>query len=781
MNKKVSTILTLSLLLGGSLLSSSAFAQTVQQDWIDTTPTTDFSATGNNGAQYVIVQNVTVNGTARDLVYGFEEKEDGTLNDLVKLYKRNAFASVDELKKFAWTIKEEEPASGTFVYTFVNVATGEELRMADHKTWASIDANPNSTANDKFIFSGSKKYSGDNTATGFGQIMFTSSKEINNQWSWGALDLKGDSLAIYATDYAGAVSASGAQFLKFYKINSEIIVGDDNTEKLNGLYNKKGFNFDVETPTGVTVENLFGPTNKQVKAIYVNADVSANVDEAGDQSYGFPKGTYFTVSRPAGEEFSNSWSSEKKYNYLKECTFIAVSSTNCAEVTPGARETGEGFQLIEIAGSSNTLNMYYGTAVAKQTKDAQVSIWNACFEVEANLSDYPFSLDLKNFRYLKKESADNTGEHGKAEVALQVINYASNSYALATKPGSNQFVFKYSQSSIASVFDFLEEGRTAAVYNIQFVSGDDDESENGKYLTFGTLNNSDHVWVAKGEALAQSVLNTPAYQFVITAADAKTNEITFTNRESGRSFTTQLFKDGETNGTPYYSMATTNSAEEFEIANVNLNNYEVTVDEDETVKFNDAQIILTKSTVDKYAGFLNEEEGKMVTLNFGRDVNNTSNRLYAYVGDNNYMIAQGTNYALVSPEVSDAALWKLIRVEENKENKELKFERSYVYELNGTVQVEPFGDVVAMPVYKLEYINDAEETDTYLAQRTYTAYEVNSTGTEFIVRLNADGSVDLMGTGSVETDATSGISKDIRFEYDSSLRVIDLDQHEILF
>ena len=749
-------------------MSSSAFAQTVQQDWIDTTPTTDFSATGNNGAQYVIVQNVTVNGTARDLVYGFEEKEDGTLNDLVRLYNRKAFASVDELKKFAWTIKEEEPASGTFVYTFVNVATGEELRMADHKTWASIDANPNSTANDKFIFSGSKKYSGDNTATGFGQIMFTSSKEINNQWSWGALDLKGDSLAIYATDYAGAVSASGAQFLKFYKINSEIIVGDDNTEKLNGLYNKKGFNFDVETPTGVTVENLFGPTNKQVKAIYVNADVSANVDEAGDQSYGFPKGTYFTVSRPAGEEFSNSWSSEKKYNYLKECTFIAVSSTNCAEVTPGARETGEGFQLIEIAGSSNTLNMYYGTAVAKQTKDAQVSIWNACFEVEANLSDYPFSLDLKNFRYLKKESADNTGEHGKAEVALQVINYASNSYALATKPGSNQFVFKYSQSSIASVFDFLEEGRTAAVYNIQFVSGDDDESENGKYLTFGTLDNLNHVWVAKGEALAQSVLNTPAYQFVITAADAKTNELTFTNRESGESFTTQLFKDGEANGQAYYSMALNNTTTTFQIANVDLNNYKVTVDQRDAVNFNDAQIVLTKSTVDKYAGFLNEEEGKMVTLSFGRDVNNTSNRLYAYVGDNNYMIAQGTNYAFVSPEVSDAALWKLIRVEENKEDKELKFERSYVYELNATVQVEPFGDVVAMPVYKLEYINDAEETDTYLAQRSYTAYEVNSAGTEFIVRLNADGSVDLMGPGSVVTDATSDGEDDFVVMYSSS-------------
>ena len=756
MNKKVSTILTCGLMLGGSLLSSSAFAESVQgllgSNLDPVAKFSDKDADGNsyNGANYVMVQTI---GTYGDFAYGFQLKDDGTIEQIVVPFNADEGFSEEDLAKFAWTINEKTVA-GTTYYTFYNVETETYLRysgVADDKP-AIVTAL--SGGSSEFVFGGNNPYDGSTP-----EISFAAAEESKSGKYYYLTAVNGSGAvadALVLADPTNSWNDYGQPTaIKFYRIGSEIIEGDIDTEKLNGLYNKKGFNFDVQTPTGVTVENLFGPTNKQVKAIYVDNTVKA----AGDQDYGFPKGTYFTVARPAGEEFNNDWSEEKKYNYLKECTFIAVSSTNCAEVTPGARETGEGFQLIEIAGSSNTLNMYYGTTVAKQTKDAQVSIWNACFEVEATLGDYPFSLDLKNFRYLKKESADNTGEHGKAEVALQVINYASNSYALATKPGSNQFVFKYSQSSIASVFDFLEEGRTAAVYNIQFVSGDDDESENGKYLTFGTLNNSDHVWVAKGEALAQSVLNTPAYQFVITKADAKTNEITFTNRESGRSFTTQLFKDGETNGTPYYSMATTNSAEEFEIANVNLNNYEVTVDEDETVKFNDAQIILTKSTVDKYAGFLNEEEGKMVTLNFGRDVNNTSNRLYAYVGDNNYMIAQGTNYALVSPEVSDAALWKLIRVEENKEDKELKFERSYVYELNGTVQVEPFGDVVAMPVYKLEYINDAEETDTYLAQRTYNAYEVNATGTEFIVRLNADGSVDLMGTGSFETeneDATLG-------------------------
>ena len=94
----------------------------------------------------------------------------------------------------------------------------------------------------------------------------------------------------------------------------------------------------------------------------------------------------------------------------------------------------------------------------------------------------------------------------------------------------------------------------------------------------------------------------------------------------------------------------------------------------------------------------------------------------------------------------------------------MKFERSYAYELNGSVQIEPFGDVVAMPVYKLEYIDDADETGKYLTQvsanygiaTTPASNEVN----QFIIRLNADGSVDLMGEGSAITNATAPAKDD---------------------
>ena len=734
MNKKVSTILTCGLILGGSLLSSSAFAETIEQLVGNTTPADEL-----DGSQYVMVQ--TVNGT--QWVYGFEMKADGTIQQIVQEYQSGDFKAED-LKKFAWTIKESNPTSGLYTYSFENVETKKMLRIADHSTWATVDEDPASTANANFVFSGQGKY-----VRGTNAKMFASSLQIGGTaWGWGLVHNDGanaanDSLRIALGDHNTIATGNNVSALTFYKIPATIV--DD--EKLNELYNRKGFNFEVKTPEGVTVENIFA--DKTIKAINVTQTVYA-----GDQSRetGFPAGTYFVVSRPEGDEFDNTWTPEEKYNYLKACTFIAVSPTQCAEVTPADRATGKGFELIEIAGSDNNLNLYLGTNADKVSKDAEISINNAAFQVEADLSEYPFSIDIPTFRYLEKETTDNTGVQKTATVALDVINYAPNAYALASAGNgtSNKFIFKYDQTNLANALDFLKEGRTAAVYNIKFVSGSNDDSENGKYLTFGTSNRSSHDWIAKGEALANNVLATPAYQFVITNVDAETNEITFRNRESGEEFTTQLFKEGESNGKAYYSMAVPEDAQttdtRFYIANVNLNNYEV---EKVTtpVLFNNAQIELTESTVDEYAGFLNEEDGKMVTLDFGRDVNSTSNRLYAYVAtttSGKELVVNG--HAAVTSEFTDAALWQLVRLDEEKQ-----FQRSFVYKLNGSVQTEPFGDVVTMPLYKLQYIEDAAESGLYLRQTT-SAYDLQNetAASKFIVRLNADGSVDLMGENSAD-------------------------------
>ena len=737
MNKKVSTLLTVALTLGGSLLTSSAFAESVKklvgEDAVAITSFSDKDAAGNvyDGQQFVMVQ--TINSV--QYAYGFEENPDGTIKQIVVKYdKDNGFKSED-LSKFAWEIDEVKTFE-MYYYTFKNVATGKYFEVVkDENGNPVVNTKGVSGGDNKIVFSSLKpKY---NAADGY----VTFNTAFGTSWTYAQMDNGGteddfsnDRMALTLTWNSGGAYTPTA--LQFFNIKSKQI-----SEDLNGLYNKKGFNFDVKTPSGVTVENIFAATNKSVKAIKVEKDVLY-----GENETGFPAGTYFTVARPAGKEFSEIPSTDiaAKYNYLKACTFIALSSTECYEVTPAERKTGKGFELIEIAGSDNKLNLYTGTDLNKISTGDQISIWNACFEVETNLSDYPFSIDVKKFRYKKEEAADKN-EHGTAAVALDIVNYASNSYALASNPGSNAFVFKYSQSSIKNVLELLNTDRTASVYNIKFVSGNGDKTENGKYLTFGNKSGS-HDWVAKGESLSKAALATPAYQFVITAANPKTNEVTFTNRESGQTITTQLFKDGEVDGETIYTMALNSGSDaDFTIANVDLNDYQISAPT--TQKFNNVQVVITKSTVDTYAGFLNEEEGKMYTLDFGRDVNSTSNRLYAYV-DTDGNLVSNSHAANVTSEFYDAALWKLVPVKENNANKELKFQRAFAYNSNGTVQTEPFGDVVTMPVYKLEYINDADVTGKYLKQDVAN-YKLDTTGDEFIIRLNADGSVDLMGTGSV--------------------------------
>ncbi len=93
----------------------------------------------------------------------------------------------------------------------------------------------------------------------------------------------------------------------------------------------------------------------------------------------------------------------------------------------------------------------------------------------------------------------------------------------------------------------------ASVYNISFESGKADE-EKGKYLSSGyTGSGSAFALLAQGMAVAD--LNTPQYQFVISAVDTVANEVTFTNREAGNTFTCVL--DTTANAGVYNVVATT--------------------------------------------------------------------------------------------------------------------------------------------------------------------------------------------------------------------------------
>ena len=74
MNKKVSTILTCGLILGGSLLSSSAFA-----DPINNLVANKAATSVEANTSYVLVQKAN----SGDVVYGFEKQDDGTIKEVV--------------------------------------------------------------------------------------------------------------------------------------------------------------------------------------------------------------------------------------------------------------------------------------------------------------------------------------------------------------------------------------------------------------------------------------------------------------------------------------------------------------------------------------------------------------------------------------------------------------------------------------------------------------------------------------------------------------------------
>ena len=97
----------------------------------------------------------------------------------------------------------------------------------------------------------------------------------------------------------------------------------------------------------------------------------------------------------------------------------------------------------------------------------------------------------------------------------------------------------------------------ASIYNIRFESGkteaEDEATEKGKYLSANFVTGTDYSLVAQGSAVAD--LNTPLYQFVISAVDTTQNIVTFRNREAGYEFNCEL--DTTTTAGVYYVTSAT--------------------------------------------------------------------------------------------------------------------------------------------------------------------------------------------------------------------------------
>ena len=775
MNKKVSTILTCGLMLGGSLLSSSAFAQAF--------PLGDVLTSVKTGDEVVFYQKG--NSSERVLGVNVDANNDKELT-YADASPKGSFDK-DEIANYKWRVVVGQTTLKKTVYSFVNVATGDTLAFndSDAPLFTDKDAKIYATADGKYQF----YYTKDRIAyDGADKHRFFS-----------ATDLDGTSnslLAIYM-DKNGAVNLNDSYTnIQTYLYDTTPDAVDD--VELNGFFNTKGFNLEVNKGDGEDVQgNLFGGDSR-IWAFQVNEDACADASNWDDKGYKvsengangkdlyIPEGIYFFTDRVLNDDCDPSEGITAEDIDWLESTFIAVSVKETVENTVPDRGNGQGFKLVPVKGSEfifvdNTSKVAVG----------DMPINNACFTVYDNYASnakYPYALELGSFYYQAKSTDKDTDEAANAKVQIGVLPFDNETVQWLTTitktTTAHQYAFRFGNSAAVDGIDLLKTTKEAAVYTIKFVAGNEsDEELIGKYLTVGVDTGSDDVlgnnegedfeWIAKGSMIANP--NHPAYQYTITAVDDETGKmITFTNRETNESFTAQLFPE---EGTNRYSLAAVDSkgkATNLQVMplDVNLNSYEV--EKAETTKITideDVVIELTPVTPDEYAGFYNVDNESVRVIRFARDKNDTSYKWYAGVlqdENKDYTLQQSIGGATADyfvEDVYDAAQWQLIKAEKPE-----TIARTFVYNNTTTESIDDVvnGDKVSAYQYVLRYVNDGTPTNWYLddnsavvleeAENAFEAYDKkndfdklnkndkNVDIQKFYIKENADGSVSLFGT-----------------------------------
>ena len=702
MNKKFSTLMATALLLSGSLFNE-AYAEKLSS-YLGKKVTKI-----ENGKTYFLIEDVN-DVTNGDVAVGFagysEQNKKITVAPLYTEYETGAEIDVDA---YTWVVTETTSGlTGETSVTFKNVKTGQYLNVLNDGSAIVDDLNtPTTSFSNIWVWPSFQTY---DKVTGTKYLIAGKKAKDSTPESW----------CLYFTPatqkYAMVKYPNTA--LKGFSLYEAADQEVSDTE-LNELYNSAGFNLKIKEG----VDNIFA--DQRIKALDVTGFKADGTALGTNDSFGFPAGTYFVTETPAGsyEQATN------KYDYLLNCTFIALSASDNASTSATKQKAGEGFTLTTVKGKDLNLfistdkDVIASTSADQQTSGSTISVLNAAFTVKTNVVNnkdkYALSLD----RVRIQEAAGNAKHVYKEDIIIDIKSDASynSDEVLVSYPSTTQsFIFEFVASNVVEGKKFLNENG-AAIYNIQFVGGDAD----GLYLTSaynGAVTNVIKNY-AKGIAIAD--LEAPAFQYVVTKVDG--NNVTFTNRETGEDFTAQLFKE---DGDDTYSLALTTDPH-FYLTSIN-NKGDIEV-EATASDLHLAWVKLTPVTVDKFAGFLNVEDETKMTLTFARDLDPTSNKLYPVVKTN---VLQNK----MTDNVEEAAQWQLIKSEK-------PFYKTYTFayiDADDKVAYKSKGDTVAYYTYKFQYVYDGLAKDYFLSDGLTLANVVVNNADSYVVKENANGSVDIL-------------------------------------
>ena len=720
MNKKFSTLLTTTLFLGGALFSE-AYAEVLK------TYIGDKANKIENGKSYFLIE--TGDGVQGAVAAGFTAYDPVTKQITYKninVETDNTF-NEDNIDQYLWVVTETKQLSGDYVTTFFNKETQQYLRVSTNGQTVLTDLTHADAAKEESKYwiwdapSGDALSYEDAIAQTGGTHIWAANAWIQNSSDAYSLTIP------YANGLFTMVSGGQSDLttrFELYKVKDTEVP----SEELNALYNSAGFNLKI-SKDGIT--NAFD-NGKTIKAVGVKAGTILTKDGAvytsANPENGFPAGTYFLSETPAGKipDASTADGQKELYSYLLNSTFVVLSASDNVATSATVQATGEGFTLKEVAGKD--LNLYLGTDANFVSSGTTVSVNNAAFTVMNNATDKDsYALSVANFRYKNSTAATHVSE----TVGLAVKSngsYGSSEYLVSDPAaGTNNFIFQFVESTIKKGSDLLN-ANGASIYNIKFVGGDVD----GFYLTNayddGSLKN-----FAKGVVLSDPA--TPAFQYVITKVDG--NDVTFTNRETGAAFTAKLFDKGNNK----YTLALINKTIQYTILNVQ-NNGNIKAEPADDLDLSEVELVAVTS-INKFAGFMDEADEAKVTLTFARDEDPTSNKLYPLVKED----PAGTfSWNKMTDNVSEAAQWQLV-----KDEKPTYETRTYAYiDADEKVAYKSEGDTVAYYTYKFQYVKDGVLKNLYINNSNLTG-ALQATGTKYIVKENVNGSVSIV---EAKTDDT---------------------------
>ena len=692
MNKRFSTLMTAGLLMLGALFSNANA----------TAPGTGVEkVTGNvkEFSGYYLLSDGT-NGFLKGKEATIEDTKFTVLEETVV----DEFAEGAEIAdEYFWTIEPQltaGTATGVAVtgFKFKNKKTKGYLTMADG-TALEPTQKPGIT-----VFSWYSTY---DATDGF--------KTVEN-----GANLKMATNGVVLVTKTTSLNSSGMVAIKPFRATAKEIPAED----LNGI--RGSFSFKA---AGLKT-SIFA---KNIKAFDVSAITTGfDVDDANKN---IPAGVYFATSW--GDLTGDAITT---YDEFAKCTFIAIDPTTSLSKDDKEVKDGKNLGFVEVQG--NNFNFFTSAATGEQqSKNTEVYVGNAAFIVEtseAYLVDGKYSYAVTTVGKIRHltEKGKTTQKTSADPAAIDVVEINDANQLTATAGATAGNVFTFGPNPISKVTRLLNS-TGASIYNIRFESGkpeaEDETTEKGKYLSANYVTGSDYSLVAQGSAVAD--LNTPLYQFVISAVDTTNNVVTLKNREAGYEFNCEL--DTTTTAGVYRVTNATKvsaaTAEQFNVITVSdAGAYSTNAAGDLTGK----TITLIPATVNKFAGFaVRGGNHDYIRLGFAKDAN--AEKLYVTVDETNPATPK---LAEVSDE--EAAMFELVRggISYLKNDYVMLDDKGLVKTMSGK-------DTVAYYTYNIRYqVNNQNwfylnNTDLSLVAASGS---VPDSDHAFIIKENKNGSVSIM-------------------------------------